>query len=302
MAVSPQLGNTDNKQTSFVWGSSNKNDKGIINGEQFNTFNNLIATAILPGRVSDKAERVQIHLTGLTLITVSTHRETFPVVSSGYRNIKGYTVGHRMVAGSLGFLVLNDDPFTTLIQAYCTYLGNAFYYETIQPDELPPFDILLVFQNPSSELENTTLVIKGVKIIDSSGTTSTDDITPTKMYSYMAMSVNRLINSNNMVVKEYLKTPEVFESQKNSSSGSILTLPSFLIDILNQSIPGFTLTASGINNLGFRTNNTPIIGNLDAVDSYTNINSNKPQAYNVTKPTVGGNGDIRTAAASTREF
>jgi hypothetical protein len=125
-----------------------------------------------------------VKLFDVQTITISSHREKFPVRTLGRVHPKSYTRGPRTLAGSMIFTLFNKHALWDLVQA-----GSGFYssgvgisgtdsgypeLNTVLVDQLPPFDITLIASN---ELGDTSYaVLYGVEIVNDGRTISIQDI------------------------------------------------------------------------------------------------------------------------------
>src|ERR1043165_4086250 len=75
------------------------------------SFDDIFASIILPFTSPRDSSSPVVELPGLSLISVSEHKDTYPVTNFGNDEIQGYTVGKTLVAGSLGFTVFNENPW-----------------------------------------------------------------------------------------------------------------------------------------------------------------------------------------------
>jgi len=125
-----------------------------------------------------------VKLPGMTLLTISEHRDVYPVVSGGKRGIKGFTRGHKTTAGSLGFVSYGRNPFEQALLRYMEWTEEAAGSLTnISPDEMPPMDLHITMHT----YENIyAIFIKGLNIVDSSRIIGVDDPQVTEVYSYIA--------------------------------------------------------------------------------------------------------------------
>jgi hypothetical protein len=125
-----------------------------------------------------------VKLFDIQTITISSHREKFPVRALGRINAKSHTRGSRTLAGSMIFTLFNKYALWDLIQA-----SSAFYssgvgiqgsdsgypeFSTVLPDQLPPFDITLVASNELGD--SSYMVIYGLEITNDGRTISIQDI------------------------------------------------------------------------------------------------------------------------------
>jgi len=120
-----------------------------------------------------------IILAELHTISLSSFRPTTPVNSFSEVNAKGFVQGHRTLSGSMIFAVFNRHALHQLVptidQTGAT-VGNVVYthpsystesYHDILIDQLPPFDVTILFVNEAGNIAREA--IYGVKI-ESSGT------------------------------------------------------------------------------------------------------------------------------------
>lgn len=160
-------------------------------GQSFFSFINAEVRAILPwfSGVDSKVDNF-VMLPGLNLLTVSEHRDKYPVVSFGRIGVKGTTHGHRTTAGSLGFITAGQSPFLPIIQRYSLWS----FYDTgglsfVGPDQLPPFDLSITLVNEVGDA--STLFVRGVEVIDSSRSIGVQDIQLTEVFSYIACEASQ---------------------------------------------------------------------------------------------------------------
>jgi hypothetical protein len=149
----------------------------------------MVAYATLPGKVTQP-------LGTLSFLDISTHRDKFPVTSLGRIGIKGFTYGHRTVAGTMVFSSIDRSAWRNLILSAGFNTGKAQPVnpynspnrspETLLADMLPPFDISVSFVNESGHMSYTSVL--GVTLLDEGETYSVNNISLMETYSYMAVS------------------------------------------------------------------------------------------------------------------
>lgn len=137
-----------------------------------------------------------LELATLSMVSLSTHRDGFPVTSLGNVGPRGFTRGHRLAAGTLVFSVFERSAFTKLMnpleapKGYTstasrekrTEIKSAFY--NMHADELPPFDIHMIYTTPEGLQCYEALL--GVIIVDQGSVRSMDLIQIQESYAYMA--------------------------------------------------------------------------------------------------------------------
>jgi hypothetical protein len=125
----------------------------------------------------------------LAAISISTHRDKFPVSSMPYVNPRGFTQGHRTIAGTMIFHTIDRNALSyginrphevASVQPHRDHLRPPF------PDELPLFDIHITYVNEEGMAAFEALY--GVAILDSGKTVSLENLNPIESYSYMAIA------------------------------------------------------------------------------------------------------------------
>lgn len=115
----------------------------------------------------------------LRTISISTRRQVVPVPIIGSTNIRGFTRGHRIIAGSLIFASFNTYTFH-LIEG----LKNMPAGGKVLADMLPPFDVTITQINEYGDM--SSMVVRGVTIVDEGIVFSTDDIFSEQTHSFVA--------------------------------------------------------------------------------------------------------------------
>lgn len=124
-----------------------------------------------------------IQLGTLSLLSISTHRDKFPVTACNRIGPKGWTAGHRTIAGTLAFNTLDREAFTKITEET---RKKWYFADFMQADEYPFFDIVVTCVNEYGDASYSALY--GVTILDSGMTYSLDNIILQESYSYMAKS------------------------------------------------------------------------------------------------------------------
>jgi hypothetical protein len=134
----------------------------------------------------------------LQTISVSSHRDKFPVRAFGRTSPKGFTRGPRTIAGSLIFTMFDRESLTE-VQAkvaafyksahaiYTTAYGNSTISSlvpTLAADELPPFDITITLINDRGVASVARIL--GVEIVDNGQVMGIDDLFIEETMSYTA--------------------------------------------------------------------------------------------------------------------
>lgn len=161
----------------------------------YTTYSGADITAIL----NIPNEKTPLVLGELQTISYSIHRENTPLRTLGHVNVLGFVKGPRTIAGSLIFTQFNEYAFYRLEQ-YKTLAGVGLY---ALADMLPPFDIILSFQNESGSFSK--MKILGVTIVDEGTTMSVDDLIVEQTYTWMARGIQPLTHyypTNYDIIKE----------------------------------------------------------------------------------------------------
>lgn len=170
------------------------------------SFTDVHAALVLPFWYPEKGKNAPTTLLpGLTLVSISSHRDVYPVVSLGRRGIKGFTEGHGTIAGSLGFNSPGRSPFAGAIIAYNKWQDNLARVTFTNPDELPPMDLNLLFFNDEGDVGN--ILIRSLKIVDSAKNISVQDIQMTEVYSFIAASVTNMVDITNSRFTQHISAP-----------------------------------------------------------------------------------------------
>ncbi len=122
----------------------------------------------------------------LIAVSLSTHRDTFPVTALSFVNARGFTQGHRTIAGTLIFHTI--DRSALALPGYSSHphqgLNGPRSRGIALADELPLFDIHLNYVNEIGMASFEALY--GVRLIDFGKTVSLENLQPVESYSYMA--------------------------------------------------------------------------------------------------------------------
>jgi len=180
----------------------------------------IFATILLPGG-SIRG------LGNLAALSISTHRDTFPVVAMPNVSPKGFTQGHRMTAGTLIFHTIDRNAFSYGINEPHTYynaMGRRTGFTPPHADELPLFDIHITYVN---ELGMASFeAVYGVRILDMGRTCSLENLHPMESYSYMALrySPMRALTQNQDANRRFFTYRRSDREQKRVRVGDLTSL------------------------------------------------------------------------------
>lgn len=184
----------------------------------------LVATLIPPPQLAKKFGK-HIKLGTLQMLSVSMHRDKFPVSACAKVGPRGFTCGHRTIAGTLSFATFDREVFSNLTEAIRKAYGKEGY---LHADELFTFDILIVAVNDYGCAIYS--YVKGVTLLDEGVTYSLDDIVMTENYSYMALDRTPWQKYNkSTTITDDASLEEVDDSDPRTNTGSYVyvTKPSW---------------------------------------------------------------------------
>jgi len=122
----------------------------------------------------------------------SIHREKSPVRVLGRSHCKGYTAGPRTIAGSMIFVVFDRAPLYDVIQEINYVRNTTDRFTSPLPDQLPPLDVILLFQNEYGHQSITKLF--GVEFLDEGQVHSINDIYSECTMQYVAKDMDQMIS------------------------------------------------------------------------------------------------------------
>lgn len=131
---------------------------------------NSVAVIILP-------DGTPTYFGSLQLVSVSTHRDTQRILPLGAHTPRGYTFGPDISAGTLSFVVIDDDALSGIINWYRHIFDSYRRPEAGLPYRtylrgatgIPPFDIIVGLDKGDPDVTTEhAVVIEGVSIVDTS--------------------------------------------------------------------------------------------------------------------------------------
>jgi len=121
-------------------------------------------------------------------LSYSIHREKFPVRRLGRTYAAGYTRGARTIAGSLVFVNFRAAALAELFKHFQYDSSDATLPYSILTDQLPPFDLILLFKNESGRMSVMKLI--GVEIVDEGGVLGVNEAYPETTMQYVARDIS----------------------------------------------------------------------------------------------------------------
>jgi len=159
--------------------------------DQGNGFSAADMTALIPPGTIPGVTKT-IPLGTIAMISISQHRDKFPVASLGSIGPKGYTAGHRTIGGTLAFNTIDRSAFSMLTRdsvdswvRSALSSGSHLSPDYSAADELPPFNIIITAVNETGEASYS--VIEGITILDEGTSYNLETIILMESYSFMAL-------------------------------------------------------------------------------------------------------------------
>jgi hypothetical protein len=152
-----------------------------------------------------------IPLGNATTMSYSVHREKYPVRRLGRTYAAGYTRGPRTIAGSLVFINFQSAALSELFK-YFVYDSEETTIPSysILSDQLPPFDLLLLFRNESGKFSVMKLI--GVEIVDEGGVLGVNEAYPETTMQYIARDISLMqaisLQIDSSTGEYYMITPD----------------------------------------------------------------------------------------------
>jgi len=126
-------------------------------------------------------------------ISYSLHRDKMPVRTLGRTYAKDYVRGQRTIAGSLIFVQFDEAPLYKLYEFFNKKLENQHRFSSPVADEIPPFDLMLVFNNEYGY--GSVIKMYGVEIVDEGGTFSINDIYSENVMQFIAKDIDPMVSN-----------------------------------------------------------------------------------------------------------
>jgi hypothetical protein len=124
----------------------------------------------------------------LQTISYSTYRDVAPVRSLGKVYATSYTRGPRTIAGSMVWATMDQH---VLAKALRRSPIEDQEISTILVDQLPPFNIIITFNNEYSD-NPASMGIYGIRMVNEGSTLSIDDILTEQVNTYVAADIDMI--------------------------------------------------------------------------------------------------------------
>lgn len=127
----------------------------------------------------------------ISTISYSIHRDKTPVRVLGHTYPKGFVSAGRTIAGTLIFTIFDRHALHDIIASTIAEADPAKKYSSPLVDQLPPFDITILYQN---EFGSTSYMsIYGVEISDEGQSHSINDIYTENVMQYVARDIDLMM-------------------------------------------------------------------------------------------------------------
>ena len=133
-----------------------------------------------------------IALGNLATFSYSIYREKAPVRVLGRSHAKGYTAGGRTISGSMVFVVFDQNPLYDIIKELSFIKNPSERYTSPVPDQLPPLDLIIVFNNEYGH--TSVLKLYGVEFMQEGQVHSINDLYTENTMQYLARDIDLMIN------------------------------------------------------------------------------------------------------------
>lgn len=173
----------------------------------------------------------------IKVITYSTHRAVAQVYAGGQVTRRGIARGHRTIAGTMICAIRLDDPMLKLHPSWLfgetanvVSTDREFWRETLLNDQLPMFDILILFQDERGH--QSILTIFGIQLSDVGQVMSINDSMIEITFQYTAADVDilRYVATDEIngvqTIKPY-ETPAYLERRRRVIYGATVSANPF---------------------------------------------------------------------------
>jgi hypothetical protein len=154
----------------------------------------------------------------------SVFREKSPVRTLGSVYPKTFVRGPRTIGGSMIFTIFHQHVLHELLDLNMRYYSTGtgdfdkYQYSTNLPDQLPPFDVTLLFANEYGAI--SYMGIYGIEFVQEGGTFSIEDIFSESVVQYVARDIDPLrtvmvADRNSQGVTTTYKTASALSSEKD---------------------------------------------------------------------------------------
>lgn len=181
--------------------------------------NTLLALDDEIERLGDLEPRISTKvLAELQTISVSTHRDKYPIRALGSVYPKSFVRGSRSIAGSMIFTVFDKNVLEEFLQAHPSDFDAHNTTTSAVLDQIPPFDITIAFANELGQVSR--MAIYGVEFINEGQTMSIEDIFLENVVQYVARDIDPMRVVSRRKIDEGMRLTEQI---KPLSASALLT-------------------------------------------------------------------------------
>ncbi len=210
---------TDLNEPDAVFSSNEVNRLNSLNKQLVISENTLGSLKEELDRLSTLEPRVSTKvLAELQTISVSTHREKYPVRALGGVYPRAYTRNQRTIAGSMIFTVFDKNVLEEFLEAHPSDFDAHNPVTSALLDQIPPFDITIAFANELGQVSR--MAIYGVEFVNEGQTMSIEDIFLENTVQYVARDIDPMRIVSQRKVDENMR---MVQEIKPLSASSLLT-------------------------------------------------------------------------------
>ena|SRR5258706_5751546 len=158
-------------------------------------------------------------LAELQTLSISTHREKYPVRGMGATYPKGFVRANRTIAGSMIFTVFDRNVLYDFLESHPSDFDAHNPSTSAILDQIPPFDITVAFANELGQVSRMT--IYGIEIVNEGQTMSIEDLLLENVVQYVARDYDPM---------RVVQSRKIDENNRLSATNNILKASSLLDD------------------------------------------------------------------------
>jgi hypothetical protein len=181
--------------------STNSNRDSLIRfGTEINCFSgtDIVPVISIPLMSYDGQviKTIPVSLGMIQTISISTHRDKYPIRALGNVNPMGFSGSGRMISGTLVFLNFDRQALGLAIEQLKDYIRinhdtiDKTTLKRLRSDNIPPFDILILAANEYGRTAN--MILHGVTILDEGMIITIDNLQINTQMSFMALDYEPL--------------------------------------------------------------------------------------------------------------
>lgn len=191
-------------------------------------------------------------LGNLETFSYSIFREKYPVRTLGRINNKGFTYGSRTIGGSLVFVQFDQNPLYGLFKFFNERTDKTHRFSSPLADDVPPFDMLLIFNNEYGA--SSVIRLYAVEIMQEGSVISINDIYSENTMQFIARDMDPMVSGSDEGSWKHLLYRKMVEGklidnyyasllqQRARLESDIATLNRELTKLFNQSTGPTNLT------------------------------------------------------------